>query len=155
MRSTVRVISFYFFFFQAEDGIRDIGVTGVQTCALPIWPARPPRRRAARPPPHLRRLRGKRRSGRGGADDALGDRGGGVRRGRAGGGGRGGGRGGAPMTPGEPEAGSSDGLEPAEALEELPEEIVDGLGLDAAIEIEESAGVLTGGLDGEDRSEER
>src|SRR5215217_8902064 len=25
-------------FFQAEDGIRDIGVTGVQTCALPIWP---------------------------------------------------------------------------------------------------------------------
>src|SRR3712207_5428048 len=26
-----------FFFFQAEDGIRDIGVTGVQTCALPIW----------------------------------------------------------------------------------------------------------------------
>ena len=31
-------ILFYFiiFFFQAEDGIRDIGVTGVQTCALPI-----------------------------------------------------------------------------------------------------------------------
>src|SRR3712207_8687568 len=27
------------FFFQAEDGIRDIGVTGVQTCALPIFPA--------------------------------------------------------------------------------------------------------------------
>src|SRR3712207_7586753 len=26
-----------FFFFQAEDGIRDIGVTGVQTCALPIF----------------------------------------------------------------------------------------------------------------------
>src|SRR5258707_12385906 len=26
------------FFFQAEDGIRDIGVTGVQTCALPILP---------------------------------------------------------------------------------------------------------------------
>src|SRR6202021_3026390 len=25
-----------FFFFQAEDGIRDIGVTGVQSCALPI-----------------------------------------------------------------------------------------------------------------------
>ena len=24
-------------FFQAEGGIRDIGVTGVQTCALPIW----------------------------------------------------------------------------------------------------------------------
>src|SRR3712207_8176073 len=30
-------ISVFFFFFQAEDGIRDIGVTGVQTCALPIW----------------------------------------------------------------------------------------------------------------------
>src|SRR3712207_8708024 len=29
---------FVFFFFQAEDGIRDIGVTGVQTCALPICP---------------------------------------------------------------------------------------------------------------------
>src|SRR2546422_4754570 len=26
----------YFFFFQAEDGIRDVAVTGVQTCALPI-----------------------------------------------------------------------------------------------------------------------
>src|SRR6266498_4712643 len=26
-----------FFFFQAEDGIRDADVTGVQTCALPIW----------------------------------------------------------------------------------------------------------------------
>src|SRR5207302_2565771 len=25
------------FFFQAEDGIRDFHVTGVQTCALPIW----------------------------------------------------------------------------------------------------------------------
>ena len=25
------------FFFQAEDGIRDRLVTGVQTCALPIW----------------------------------------------------------------------------------------------------------------------
>src|SRR2546430_4279105 len=27
---------FIFFFFQAEDGIRDLTVTGVQTCALPI-----------------------------------------------------------------------------------------------------------------------
>src|SRR5690554_7968220 len=27
---------FFFFFFQAEDGIRDADVTGVQTCALPI-----------------------------------------------------------------------------------------------------------------------
>src|SRR5437763_17085438 len=31
---------FVFFFFQAEDGIRDTSVTGVQTCALPIYPAR-------------------------------------------------------------------------------------------------------------------
>src|SRR6266481_2513387 len=29
---------FFFFFFQAEDGIRDGTVTGVQTCALPISP---------------------------------------------------------------------------------------------------------------------
>src|SRR5437762_11871655 len=27
----------FFFFFQAEDGIRDTSVTGVQTCALPIF----------------------------------------------------------------------------------------------------------------------
>src|SRR5256884_1505437 len=37
----VRVAAYYecevvFFFFQAEDGIRDVAVTGVQTCALPI-----------------------------------------------------------------------------------------------------------------------
>src|SRR5256885_8210055 len=31
------VLSFWFFFFQAEDGIRDYKVTGVQTCALPIY----------------------------------------------------------------------------------------------------------------------
>src|SRR6266481_1693778 len=31
----------FFFFFQAEDGIRDGTVTGVQTCALPIFPAMP------------------------------------------------------------------------------------------------------------------
>src|SRR5207248_5021087 len=30
------VIVLFFFFFQAEDGIRDRTVTGVQTCALPI-----------------------------------------------------------------------------------------------------------------------
>src|SRR5690554_7192904 len=29
----------FFFFFQAEDGIRDADVTGVQTCALPIYAA--------------------------------------------------------------------------------------------------------------------
>src|SRR2546430_3093858 len=35
-------IHLFFFFFQAEDGIRFLTVTGVQTCALPIlrgWPA--------------------------------------------------------------------------------------------------------------------
>src|SRR3989449_7889240 len=32
----------YFFFFQAEDGIRDVAVTGVQTCALPIFRERRP-----------------------------------------------------------------------------------------------------------------
>src|SRR5207253_4719134 len=32
------LIIFTFFFFQAEDGIRDGHVTGVQTCALPISP---------------------------------------------------------------------------------------------------------------------
>src|SRR5216683_4328234 len=30
----------FFFFFQSEDGIRDLIVTGVQTCALPISPER-------------------------------------------------------------------------------------------------------------------
>src|SRR5204862_3431357 len=30
-----------FFFFQAEDGIRDLYVTGVQTCALPIYHLHP------------------------------------------------------------------------------------------------------------------
>src|SRR2546427_712785 len=57
----------FFFFFQAEDGIRDLTVTGVQTCALPISTTtreqetlplvrdrpvvhRLPRRRMGRPP---------------------------------------------------------------------------------------------------------
>src|SRR5206468_7913516 len=46
----------FFFFFQAEDGIRDLIVTGVQTCALPIWPrppARPGRRGDSGPWPCL------------------------------------------------------------------------------------------------------
>src|SRR2546430_8803753 len=34
-----RYLCFFFFFFQAEDGIRDLTVTGVQTCALPIFQA--------------------------------------------------------------------------------------------------------------------
>src|SRR5687767_15305400 len=39
---------FFFFFFQAEDGIRDKLVTGVQTCALPIYSPMPIRIRGAR-----------------------------------------------------------------------------------------------------------
>src|SRR2546429_7000812 len=38
----------FFFFFQAEDGIRDVAVTGVQTCALPICLALPSQGVAAR-----------------------------------------------------------------------------------------------------------
>src|SRR6266496_5034716 len=34
------LLSCFFFFFQAEDGIRDLYVTGVQTCALPIFDGR-------------------------------------------------------------------------------------------------------------------
>src|SRR5687768_17646161 len=56
------------FFFQAEDGIRDVAVTGVQTCALPIWPApvaaaRPGGRTSRRGAVAARR--GGRRGGRG------------------------------------------------------------------------------------------
>src|SRR5207245_4785594 len=43
----------YGFFFQAEDGIRDATVTGVQTCALPIYLLR----HDAADPPRLRRRR--------------------------------------------------------------------------------------------------
>src|SRR2546429_1306295 len=35
-RLTQLTVRISFFFFQAEDGIRDVAVTGVQTCALPI-----------------------------------------------------------------------------------------------------------------------
>src|SRR5688500_20193743 len=45
------MIIVYNFFFQAEDGIRDYKVTGVQTCALPIsWVVSLPRIRPPRPP---------------------------------------------------------------------------------------------------------
>src|SRR2546426_4966073 len=37
MSSRFFIIGGPFFFFQAEDGIRDYKVTGVQTCALPIY----------------------------------------------------------------------------------------------------------------------
>src|SRR2546430_4314168 len=45
-----RAVMSVFFFFQAEDGIRDLTVTGVQTCALPISPpsAPPPRNSLSR-----------------------------------------------------------------------------------------------------------
>src|SRR5207245_3723933 len=41
--------AFVFFFFQAEDGIRDATVTGVQTCALPISRSRTRLIRTSRP----------------------------------------------------------------------------------------------------------
>src|SRR6266498_2873423 len=46
--NTGKGVPFNFFFFQAEDGIRDADVTGVQTCALPISRAAHPRLQAAR-----------------------------------------------------------------------------------------------------------
>src|SRR2546422_8939655 len=49
-------IPYLFFFFQAEDGIRDVAVTGVQTCALPIS-VRPRVRRRDRKELRLARLR--------------------------------------------------------------------------------------------------
>src|SRR5690606_40534091 len=45
-----------FFFFQAEDGIRDFHVTGVQTCALPISPTHCHACRGARAMPRFDRL---------------------------------------------------------------------------------------------------
>src|SRR5256886_3705486 len=42
------VSAYLFFFFQAEDGIRDLTVTGVQTCALPICRSAGCRRRSGR-----------------------------------------------------------------------------------------------------------
>src|SRR2546429_3400568 len=54
------------FFFQAEDGIRDVAVTGVQTCALPISrprrPAPAPRPQAPRDEPEEAVLRPRPRS---------------------------------------------------------------------------------------------
>src|SRR3989454_9510330 len=73
---------FFFFFFQAEDGIRDYKVTGVQTCALPIYgrgrapregredqdlPVRAPHRVPAprRAPPAVHRSQDRRREAQG------------------------------------------------------------------------------------------
>src|SRR3712207_8862935 len=47
MGHVTKISSDFLCFFQAEDGIRDIGVTGVQTCALPISTCCSPRRRPA------------------------------------------------------------------------------------------------------------
>src|SRR2546425_10337190 len=55
-------VSSLFFFFQAEDGIRDKLVTGVQTCALPISRCRPAR---CAPPPWAAPGRRAPRAGRG------------------------------------------------------------------------------------------
>src|SRR5256884_5019542 len=45
---TCQLMVLSFFFFQAEDGIRDVAVTGVQTCALPIYDKGVPRNRESR-----------------------------------------------------------------------------------------------------------
>src|SRR5215217_3695662 len=60
------------FFFQAEDGIRVIGVTGVQTCALPISKRRP-RRPYQRPEISIRSsaARSKRSSSKSTSEDAA------------------------------------------------------------------------------------
>src|SRR2546430_4915732 len=47
MAVALAVSSTSLFFFQAEDGIRDLTVTGVQTCALPIYPTPKARLHAA------------------------------------------------------------------------------------------------------------
>ncbi len=48
------------------------------------------------------------------------------------------------------EAPDDEALEPAEALEELLEEVADGLGLDVEVDVQEGDGVLKGSLRGED-----
>src|SRR2546421_2550375 len=86
----VDVVILFFFFFQAEDGIRDLIVTGVQTCALPIsagtlpgagtirFAARSHRRRTHRQGQGPRALcrpplpRGRRRTGRASARTEIG-----------------------------------------------------------------------------------
>src|SRR5437868_7603409 len=62
--------SMFFFFFQAEDGIRDRNVTGVQTCALPIYlPRTAGRVRAAQPAERRRGGQGRQVQGRDRAGD--------------------------------------------------------------------------------------
>lgn len=52
--------------------------------------------------------------------------------------------------PGDRDEGLDEELEPAELLEELLEEVADGLRLDVDIEVEEHDGVLSGRLEGDD-----
>src|SRR5207253_8654067 len=52
-------VVFFFFFFQAEDGIRDGHVTGVQTCALPIYRSRRTRSSARTRPGRRRETAGR------------------------------------------------------------------------------------------------
>src|SRR5206468_4830741 len=47
--NNIKEYRYCFFFFQAEDGIRDLIVTGVQTCALPISATEQAWERAGRP----------------------------------------------------------------------------------------------------------
>src|SRR2546429_181350 len=69
------VVCVCFFFFQAEDGIRDVAVTGVQTCALPIFVEEPLATTSIVPMFYLSRLAASRvkvvLSGQG-ADEAMG-----------------------------------------------------------------------------------
>src|SRR4030066_592022 len=69
-----------FFFFQAEDGIRDSSVTGVQTCALPICRTGScARRRRRRDGPARARARARARGGNGrGAGRGKGENSGGA-----------------------------------------------------------------------------
>src|SRR5690349_24871933 len=46
-------MTIFFFFFQAEDGIRDLYVTGVQTCALPISASAPRNRMRSASAAHM------------------------------------------------------------------------------------------------------
>src|SRR5205823_7576298 len=57
VRTVLFAVFSFFFFFQAEDGIRDKLVTGVQTCALPIFGRAQQR--------HLAAARRRRRTGSG------------------------------------------------------------------------------------------
>src|SRR5690625_6539343 len=70
-RKKLKKTHYYIFFFQAEDGIRDGHVTGVQTCALPIcFRARGRRHRGPRA--HLRTGPAPRRGARAGRQGEIG-----------------------------------------------------------------------------------